>query len=158
MPGWGATAGGELTDAEILAVVCHERYDLGGADPTSDEYAEEFEDWCAEEAPIYAGLEDGHRARRPRRPSSTTPTATSPDHRRSATRRPPARRPGDATHGRVDASTPATASVRRSTTDVLVVGGGPAGAAAAYWLARHGHDVTVVERKTFPREKTAATG
>ena len=29
-------AGGDLTDAEILAVVCHERYDLGGADPTVD--------------------------------------------------------------------------------------------------------------------------
>ena len=36
-------------------------------------------------------------------------------------------------------------------TDVLVIGGGPAGAAAGYWLARHGHDVTIVERKTFPR-------
>lgn len=40
------------------------------------------------------------------------------------------------------------------TTEVLVVGGGPAGAAAGYWLARHGHDVTIVERKTFPRGKT----
>jgi geranylgeranyl reductase family protein len=43
-------------------------------------------------------------------------------------------------------------------TEVLVVGGGPAGAAAAYWLARHGHDVTVVEKKTFPREKTCGDG
>ena len=43
-------------------------------------------------------------------------------------------------------------------TDVLVVGGGPAGAAAAYWLARHGHDVTVVEKKVFPREKTCGDG
>lgn len=43
-------------------------------------------------------------------------------------------------------------------TEVLVIGGGPAGAAAAYWLARHGHDVTVVERKTFPREKTCGDG
>jgi menaquinone-9 beta-reductase len=38
--------------------------------------------------------------------------------------------------------------------DVLVVGGGPAGAAAAYWLASRGHDVVVVERRTFPRDKT----
>ena len=43
-------------------------------------------------------------------------------------------------------------------TDVLVVGGGPAGAAAGYWLARQGHDVTVIERKTFPREKTCGDG
>jgi geranylgeranyl reductase family protein len=42
--------------------------------------------------------------------------------------------------------------------EVLVVGAGPAGAAAAYWLARHGHDVTVVEKKTFPREKTCGDG
>jgi geranylgeranyl reductase family protein len=38
--------------------------------------------------------------------------------------------------------------------DVVVVGGGPAGAAAGYWLARYGHHVAVIERKTFPREKT----
>jgi hypothetical protein len=59
MPQQGSTVGGDLTDAEILAVVCHERYDLGGADPTSDEYVEEFEDWCSEEAPAYAALESG---------------------------------------------------------------------------------------------------
>jgi geranylgeranyl reductase family protein len=49
-------------------------------------------------------------------------------------------------------------SVAPSTTDVLVIGGGPAGAAAGYWLAKHGHDVTIVERKTFPREKTCGDG
>jgi len=42
--------------------------------------------------------------------------------------------------------------------DVLVIGGGPAGAAAGYWLARHGHAVTILERKTFPREKTCGDG
>jgi geranylgeranyl reductase family protein len=42
--------------------------------------------------------------------------------------------------------------------DVLVVGGGPAGAATGYWLASAGHDVCVVERKTFPREKTCGDG
>jgi menaquinone-9 beta-reductase len=41
----------------------------------------------------------------------------------------------------------------RTDFDVVVVGGGPAGAAAGYWLARHGHHVAVLERKTFPREK-----
>ena len=45
-----------------------------------------------------------------------------------------------------------------TTTDVLVIGGGPAGAAAGYWLAREGHDVTIVERKTFPRDKTCGDG
>jgi geranylgeranyl reductase family protein len=42
--------------------------------------------------------------------------------------------------------------------DVLVVGGGPAGSATGYWLAQAGHDVCVVERKTFPREKTCGDG
>ena len=42
--------------------------------------------------------------------------------------------------------------------DVLVVGGGPAGSAAAYWLAEAGHDVLVVEKKTFPRDKTCGDG
>jgi geranylgeranyl reductase family protein len=39
-----------------------------------------------------------------------------------------------------------------------VVGGGPGGAAAAYWLATAGHDVAFVERKAFPREKTCGDG
>jgi menaquinone-9 beta-reductase len=42
--------------------------------------------------------------------------------------------------------------------DVLVVGGGPSGAACAYWLARAGHDVVLVERKRYPREKTCGDG
>jgi flavin-dependent dehydrogenase len=42
--------------------------------------------------------------------------------------------------------------------EVLVVGGGPAGAAAGYWLAEAGRDVVVVERKTFPRDKTCGDG
>ena len=45
-----------------------------------------------------------------------------------------------------------------TTTDVLVIGGGPAGAAAGYWLARHGHDVTVLEKRTYPRDKTCGDG
>ncbi len=42
--------------------------------------------------------------------------------------------------------------------DVLVVGGGPAGATAAYWLATHGRRVLVVEKKRFPRDKTCGDG
>jgi geranylgeranyl reductase family protein len=42
--------------------------------------------------------------------------------------------------------------------DVLVIGGGPSGAAAGHWLARAGHDVVIVEKKTFPREKTCGDG
>lgn len=42
--------------------------------------------------------------------------------------------------------------------EVLVVGGGPAGAAAGYWLAEAGRDVVVVERKVFPRDKTCGDG
>jgi geranylgeranyl reductase family protein len=42
--------------------------------------------------------------------------------------------------------------------DVLVVGGGPGGSAAAYWLAKAGVDVAFVERKVFPREKTCGDG
>jgi geranylgeranyl reductase family protein len=44
------------------------------------------------------------------------------------------------------------------TTEVLVVGGGPAGAATGYWLAQAGHAVTVLERKSYPREKTCGDG
>ena len=42
--------------------------------------------------------------------------------------------------------------------DVVIIGGGPGGSAAAHWLARMGHDVTVVEKKTYPREKTCGDG
>ena len=41
---------------------------------------------------------------------------------------------------------------------VLVIGAGPGGAAMGYWLARHGHDVTLVEKKHFPRDKTCGDG
>jgi flavin-dependent dehydrogenase len=42
--------------------------------------------------------------------------------------------------------------------DVLVIGGGPSGASAAYWLAQQGRRVLVVEKKRFPREKTCGDG
>jgi geranylgeranyl reductase family protein len=37
--------------------------------------------------------------------------------------------------------------------DVCIVGAGPAGATCAYYLARQGHDVVMLERKRFPRDK-----
>jgi geranylgeranyl reductase family protein len=42
--------------------------------------------------------------------------------------------------------------------DVLVVGAGPSGAAAAFWLATLGHRVVVIDKKRFPREKTCGDG
>lgn len=42
--------------------------------------------------------------------------------------------------------------------DVLVVGGGPGGSVAAHWLAREGHQVLLVEKKEYPREKTCGDG
>ena len=42
--------------------------------------------------------------------------------------------------------------------EVLVIGGGPSGAACAYWLAEAGHDVLLLEKKRYPREKTCGDG
>ena len=43
-------------------------------------------------------------------------------------------------------------------TDVAVVGGGPAGVAAAITLARAGRDVVLVDKATFPRDKCCGDG
>lgn len=42
--------------------------------------------------------------------------------------------------------------------DVAVVGGGPAGAAAAITLARAGHSVVIIDKATFPRDKFCGDG
>ncbi len=59
MPPQGSSEGGSLTDAEILAVVCHERFALGAADRASGPFADEFEIWCSPESPVFAALESG---------------------------------------------------------------------------------------------------
>lgn len=43
-------------------------------------------------------------------------------------------------------------------TDVLVVGAGPSGSAAAAWAARAGLDVVLVDAAVFPRDKTCGDG
>ena len=55
MPGFDS----QLTQYEIIGVVCHERYTLGGADPTSEEWAEEYATWCSEDAPVFAAVQGG---------------------------------------------------------------------------------------------------
>lgn len=42
--------------------------------------------------------------------------------------------------------------------DVIVVGAGPGGSAAAYHLARHGAQVLLLEKSEFPREKVCGDG
>ena len=38
------------------------------------------------------------------------------------------------------------------TTDILIIGGGPAGSTSALYLSQLGFDITLVEKKVFPRE------
>jgi mono/diheme cytochrome c family protein len=49
MPAFGTS----LTRAELIAVVCHERYTLSGGDQTGDEFLE----WCAPDAPQFVEAE-----------------------------------------------------------------------------------------------------
>ena len=44
------------------------------------------------------------------------------------------------------------------TAAVLIVGAGPAGGALAALLAGRGHDVLLLDRATFPRDKTCGDG
>jgi geranylgeranyl reductase family protein len=46
----------------------------------------------------------------------------------------------------------------RLVTDVVIVGGGPSGAAAAITLARAGRDVVVIDKAVFPRDKCCGDG
>ena len=51
-----------------------------------------------------------------------------------------------------------TSAVVPSSCDVLVVGAGPAGSAAAAWAAKAGLDVLLVDSAVFPRDKTCGDG
>ena len=57
-----------------------------------------------------------------------------------------------------EAAPTAVAADREVHADVVVVGAGPAGSSAAYWLATAGLDVALVEKTTFPREKVCGDG
>lgn len=42
--------------------------------------------------------------------------------------------------------------MNEQTTDILIIGGGPAGSTTALYLSQLGLDITLIEKKTFPRE------
>ena len=58
MPQQGPDAAGALTDSELLGVVCHERFVLGGAEG-DDAYDAEFEQWCSPDSELWAEVEAG---------------------------------------------------------------------------------------------------
>lgn len=83
-------------------------------------------------------------------PQAATGSATTASHRR----------PGPVCSGRCGAAQPSRSLVAMiaAATDVLVVGAGPAGTAAAATLARAGRSVMVVDKATFPRDKCCGDG
>ena len=99
-----------------------------------------------------------HAAARSRR-SSATSERSSPASRPSRTSWPsprarshPSTRMATPSRGTI----PTTRAPARATSSSSAAG--PRARRPRYWLARAGHDVVVVERKTFPREKTCGDG
>ena len=125
MPQQGAKYGGALTDAEIIAVVCHERFTISRRQPARPE--------------VRAGVRG--LVRPPGVPSSKR---SAPATRRS-TKRASARRP------RPEQPVPSTRSY-----EVLVVGGAPPGRRPRL-VGPPRPRRAVVERKTFPARRPAAT-
>src|SRR5215204_4280335 len=64
-----------------------------------------------------------------------------------------ARRRGKPSREAVSSST-----ARENDADVVVVGAGPAGSTTAYFLAKAGLDVLLLEKTAFPREKVCGDG
>src|SRR5688572_13568423 len=42
--------------------------------------------------------------------------------------------------------------------EILVIGAGPAGSSAGWALSRQGHDVLMIDKADFPRDKTCGDG
>ena len=47
---------------------------------------------------------------------------------------------------------------QKLTPEILVIGAGPGGSAAAWSLAKLGHDVLLIDADEFPRDKTCGDG
>ncbi|HUG83795.1 MAG TPA: geranylgeranyl reductase family protein, partial [Euzebya sp.] len=58
----------------------------------------------------------------------------------------------------VTAKAPRILTGSTETADVVVVGAGPGGSAAAYFLSVAGHDVVLLEKESFPRDKVCGDG
>ncbi len=59
MPMQGEKAGGAMTEAQILGVVCHVRYAISGTDPANEKWAAEYETWCSPTSEIFLALVNG---------------------------------------------------------------------------------------------------
>jgi geranylgeranyl reductase family protein len=68
------------------------------------------------------------------------------------------RKIGDPGHETIDRSAVDVGSAAVRVADVVIVGGGPAGCAAAITLARAGRDVVVLDKARFPRDKFCGDG
>ena len=108
-----------------------------------------------------AGSKDATaKAAAPKKAGATKSTAKRAPTKKAAPRK-------AATAGAAGAATPAEARQAPSAPrtggadhvhDVVIVGGGPTGSSCGFWLAEAGWDVVIVEKKTFPREKTCGDG